>query len=40
MRWVEAFSLENLEESYFIDSRGCMNVSRYFKFDELPVFIA
>ncbi|QGL57072.1 hypothetical protein ALQ80_05448 [Pseudomonas coronafaciens pv. oryzae] len=35
MRWGEAFSSENLEESYFIDSRGQWNVSRYFKFIAL-----
>ncbi|MCF5466463.1 hypothetical protein GIV52_22035 [Pseudomonas syringae] len=30
MRWVGAFSSENLEESYSIDSCGPRNVSRYF----------
>ncbi|AAO56365.1 hypothetical protein ALP99_101661 [Pseudomonas syringae pv. tomato] len=40
MRWVEAFSLENLEESYSIDSWYRVNVSRYFKFDGHLVFIA
>ncbi|PIO96065.1 hypothetical protein CBI55_00890 [Pseudomonas syringae] len=30
----EAFSLENLEEGYSIDSSCDANVSRYFKFDQ------